>query len=104
MNPYQALARLRQDRRFTRGDGVLILDGPHLGRRGFVLYHGTVTLGCEAQRRYDVVFTDGAPAEGGVFRSIQLQSDPSGNTGKYGGPSRGGEPDGWLGQSGYHRR
>ncbi len=66
---------------------------------------GDAAVGQEAERSYHVVFTTGdEPVDTGVFRSHELQSDPRGNTGKYGGPSRGGAPGGWCGMSGYRRR
>ncbi len=103
MNHYQALARARQTRRFTKGDGVVVLEGPYRGQQGVVRDYGHVAVECEAERPYYVAFPGDAPGLDRVFLSKDLQSEPAGNTGKYGGPSRGGAYDGYcgFGASGY---
>ncbi len=103
MNLYQLLARERQTRRFSSGDGVVVAEGPHKGRHGVILAIGNVSHRDEAQRAYEVAFTDAA-REGAVLTSAELLSDPKGNTGKYGGPARGGAAGRWCGGNNYRQR
>ena len=108
MNVYQELARRRLARRFSSGDGVEVLTGPHKGRKGWIYAMGGYSATQDPAlkgHRYSVAFTDNPNdphhLEGGTFADAELKSDPAGNRGKYGGPSRGGSPEGWSGTSRY---
>ena len=87
--------RHRLQRRFSSGDGVRLPDG----REGVIKCHATsLEQGLEAMV---------APQDGGEWVLVlekDLVSVPALNTGKYGGPQRGGAAGGWVGGNFYRRR
>jgi len=103
MNFFQTLALARQTRRFTRGDGVQVTEGPHMGRFGTVLSWSGPLESSEPTRVYAVRFTDTDDVVGTDLLSAVLQSEPSLNVGKYGGATRGGVTGGWCGGNSYRR-
>lgn len=92
---HQGNNKIRHQRRFTRGDGVRLPDG----REGVVqCMSGDPNQGFEAMVR---------PQDGGDWvtaKEADLVSVPALNTGKYGGPQRGGAPGGWVGGNHYRQR
>ena len=95
MNSHQTQTRHRFTRRFSSGDGVRMADG----REGVVKSHGGNP--CEG---FEALVE---PKGGGAWVLVpekDLVSVPALNTGKYGGPSRGGAPGGWVGGNNYRQR
>ena len=91
----QLINRHRLQRRFSSGDGVRLPDG----REGVIKGHSTsVEQGFEAM----VAPQDGA--DWVLVLEKDLVSVPALNTGKYGGPQRGGAPGGWVGGNNYRQR
>lgn len=96
MNPSQKMKAERLGRRFSTGDGVQLPDG----RRGVIRAFGNATpdrgIACSV-----AVEGEGAWVQA---HEADLTSVPEINTGKYGGPARGGSPGGWCGGNGYRDR
>lgn len=105
MNAKQAAVRSHVLRRFSRNDGVLVHAGEHKGRPACVSSCSELEVFDKMSEPYQyfLEFTDELGGHAFVAGD-HLTSDPSGNRGKYGGPSRGGAPGGWMGVSGYRRR
>ncbi len=103
MNSHQKMALRRQARRFTRGDGIVICEGPFKGREGQIVAVGDCKDGQETTQTYHVQLqaTALSTAESTAVTSAQLESAPALNTGKYGGPTRGGRAGGWCGGNSY---
>lgn len=105
MNAKQSAVRSRVLRRFSRNDGVVVRAGAHKGRPACVSSCSELEVfSTDAEPfQYFLTFTDELGGHAFV-PGDDLTSDPSGNQGKYGGPSRGGAAGGWMGVSGYRRR
>ncbi len=92
---HQGKNRPSHQRRFTRGDGVRLPDG----REGVVQsWDGAPVEGYKVWVK---------PTDGGDWfwaAEKDLVSVPALNTGKYGGPQRGGAPGGWVGGNHYRQR
>lgn len=105
MNINKVAVRSQVPRRFSRSDGVIVATGVHKGRPAYVQSCSVMEVFDKAKEPFEylIEFTDTA---GGMafIAGDDLNSDPPGNRGKYGGPSRGGASGGWMGISGYRRR
>lgn len=81
-------------RRFTRNDGVRLPNGDE-GVISSQFYKNDGSVGC--------VVRPTGQTELVVVDEAVLVSVPALNAGKYGGPSRGGSPGGWVGGNNYRR-
>ena len=96
MNPDQKMKAERLARRFSTGDGVQLPDG----RRGVIRAFGSPTPDRGTECSIEV--EDKGPWV--AAHEVDLTSVPALNTGKYGGPTRGGSPGGWCGGNSYRSK
>lgn len=93
MNPHQLMKRKRLERCFSTGDGVRLADG----RVGVVRAVGEHT----GEDGYFYSIEVSGQADWVSEHDANLTSEPGSNTGKYGGPARGGASGGLAGESQY---
>ncbi len=94
MNSFQKLQAIRQQRKFSHGDGVSLSNDPNT--KGIIFsieLHNSKPTYYIKEQNGDTVFSGDDDT---------LTSEPSLNQGKYGGPSRGGTAGGWCGGNNYH--